>query len=64
MNLFRFLLLLAAAYLAWRLWQRFFVTPAAPPKDEYLPTARCAKCGAHVAAGSLSSQGYCGRCTE
>lgn len=65
MNLFRILLLLVAAYLIWRLWQRFFATPTvSPPKDEYLPTARCGKCGAHVAPGSLSTQGLCGRCAE
>lgn len=64
MNLFRLLLLLAAAYLAWRLWQRFFAVRAAPPQDAYLPTVRCGKCGAHVATGSLSSQGLCGRCAE
>lgn len=64
MNLFRVLLLLAATYLVWRLWRRFFATPAAPPKDDYLPTARCGKCGAHVAAETLSRDGLCGRCVE
>lgn len=64
MTLFRLLLLLGAAYLIWRLWQRFFVSPSAPPEDPYLPTARCAKCGAHVAADTRSARGLCGRCTE
>ena len=64
MNIFRLLLLLAAAYLIWRLWRHFSTTPATPPQTDYLPTTRCSKCGAHVAAETLSSGGLCGRCLE
>lgn len=68
MNLFRVLLLLGAAWLAWRLY-RSLAKPQlrnrkTPPAAGYEPMARCTRCGVHAPAGTLSSSGLCGRCSE
>jgi hypothetical protein len=56
------LLLLALAYVAWRLLQRALAAPreAEPPRFE--PTARCARCGTHVPRAQLDAAGLCTRC--
>ncbi|MBI2383584.1 MAG: hypothetical protein HYV18_05905 [Gammaproteobacteria bacterium] len=67
MSLLRILLILAAAYIAWRLLQRLFPglqpPPGRPPR-EFETMARCTKCGTYVPQGTLNSRGLCGRCAE
>ncbi len=70
MNLFRVLLLLGAVWLIWKLYKSFKPqirhedAPPAPPTPGYEPMARCVACGVHAPAGTLSSSGRCGRCSE
>ena len=64
-RILQLLLLLALAYIAWRLLKRALAPPrepgpgAGPPRFE--PTARCARCGTHVPAAELEA-GACARC--
>ena len=69
MNLFRILLVLGAAWLIWRFYKSLKSGPGnpSPPSQgapTYEPMARCTKCDVHAPAGSLSSSGRCGRCSE
>lgn len=70
MNLFRLLLLIAAAWLVWRLLRglRVHVSRIEPPKaaspETFEPMARCSRCGVHQPAQSLSSAGLCGKCAS
>ncbi|WP_043114215.1 hypothetical protein [Solimonas soli] len=65
MNLFRLLLLAAAAYVFWRLLKISSRAPLPPAQDEphYEAMARCAGCGTYLPARSLSRSGRCGRCS-
>lgn len=66
---FRLILLIAAAWIVWRLLRGLRVhvsrvdSPPQTPKDSFEPMARCARCGVHLPASSLSPAGLCGRCT-
>jgi threonine/homoserine/homoserine lactone efflux protein len=70
MNLFRILLFLVAAYIVWRLYRalRAKSEGGSPmprtPGDDYEVMVRCARCGIHAPASSLSKSGLCGRCSE
>lgn len=66
MNLFRLLLLLAIAWLLWRLLRPLLTASRTPPKpvDGYEPMARCERCGTYLPANTLSREGRCGRCQE
>jgi hypothetical protein len=58
-----FLLLIALAFVVWRLLRGALAPPAsreAPP--EFEPTARCARCGTHVPRTQLDAAGACARC--
>ena len=57
------LLLVALAYIAWRVVRNALAPPASaaePPKFE--PTGRCVKCGTHVPRDQLDAAGHCARC--
>lgn len=59
------LLLLALAYVAWRLLRRALAPPREPgaePPPRFEPTARCANCGTHVPRDQLDAAGACARC--
>jgi hypothetical protein len=65
--MFRLLLIAAAVWVVWRLLRgvRVHVERVQPPPPErFEPMARCAKCGTHLPASSLSKSGTCGRCSE
>lgn len=68
MNIFRVLIVLAAAWLIWRIVRQVRAQLSrrdpAPPPDAYEPMARCAKCGTYLPLKSLNSAGLCGRCSE
>ncbi|MFP5306634.1 MAG: PP0621 family protein [Gammaproteobacteria bacterium] len=67
MNVLRLLLLLAAAWLIWRIVRQVraqLARQSPPPADAYEPMSQCAKCGTHLPARSLNSAGVCGRCGE
>lgn len=66
MNILRFLLLVAAAWLIWRIVRqvRGQLQQRRPPADEFEPMARCAGCGTFLPARSLNAAGRCGRCSE
>jgi len=69
MNLFRLLLLALAVYFVWRLINVSRRSPAAPPTGstdsaDFEPMQRCAQCGTHLPASSLSRAGICGRCGD
>jgi hypothetical protein len=59
-----FLLLIALAFVVWRLVRGALAPPApradAPPTFE--PTARCARCGTHVPRAQLDAAGACAHC--
>lgn len=65
-RLLQLLLLIALAWVAWRLVRKALAPPptgdGAPPQFE--PTARCAKCGTHVPRTELDAAGTCSRCRE
>lgn len=65
MNLFKLILLAAAAWIVWRLLRGLRVQvsriePAQPPEFEKM--ARCAQCGVHLPGNALSPAGLCGKC--
>ena len=65
--IFRLLLLAALAWIAWRLLQHFTraqTLQPPPQQDHFEPMERCQKCGTHLPARALSSDGRCGRCSE
>lgn len=67
MNILRLLIIMAAAWLVWRIVKqvRGQLPPRNPPTgDLYEPMARCTKCGIHLPAKALNSAGLCGRCSE
>lgn len=68
MNLFRLLLLVAAAWIVWRLYRSVMASRALrqspPPEASFEPMARCTRCNAHVPAQSLSAEGLCGHCRD
>ncbi len=70
MTFLRILLLVAAAWLVWRIFRqvRAQLQQQPPPgdvRDElYEPMAQCAKCGTHMPEKTLNSKGTCGRCSE
>lgn len=67
MNLFRLLLIAAAAWIVWRLIGgargAALRSSREPPPATYEPMARCARCGTHLPAAALSRAGLCGRCS-
>lgn len=67
MNILRLLIIVAAAWLVWRIVKQVrsqLPRQNPPPGDLYEPMARCAKCGTHLPAKALNSAGLCGRCGE
>ena len=64
MNILRLLLLVAAAWLIWRIVRRgrAQLEQRRKPADEFEPMARCAQCGTFLPARSLDAAGKCGRC--
>lgn len=69
MNLFRLLLLAAAAWVVWRLWRAVRARLAPPPEpppgaDRFEPMARCRRCGTHLPVASLTRSGHCIKCAE
>jgi peptidoglycan/LPS O-acetylase OafA/YrhL len=65
MRLLQILLLLALAWVVWRLIRNRLAPPAErdqtrPP--EFEPMARCAACGVHVPKIQLDTSGRCPRC--
>lgn len=60
-RLLLFLLLVALAFVAWRLVRRALAPPSEPPPT-FEPTARCARCGTHVPRAQLDATGACARC--
>ncbi|MES0873015.1 hypothetical protein [Sinimarinibacterium thermocellulolyticum] len=66
MNILRILLLVAAAWLVWRIVRqiRAQLRQQPPVSNEFEPMARCAACGTHLPARSLDATGRCGRCSE
>ncbi|HEY1075675.1 MAG TPA: PP0621 family protein [Fontimonas sp.] len=71
MTFLRILLLVAAAWLVWRIFRQVraqLQAPTAPQNDvrddHFEPMARCAQCGTHMPAKVLNSKGTCGRCSE
>lgn len=67
MNLFKLLLLGAALWIVWRILRglRIQVSRIEAPQqkpDQFEPMTRCARCGVHLPAAALSSQGLCGKC--
>ena len=63
--LFRLILLLAAAWVLWRLLRgvRIHVVRGQQPSaPTFEPMARCTRCGVHQPKASLSAAGLCGRC--
>lgn len=63
----RILLLLALAFVLWRLFVgvRAKLAPPPPPQapgEAFEPMAPCQRCGTYLPARSLSSEGLCGRC--
>ncbi|NKF21390.1 PP0621 family protein [Solimonas marina] len=70
MSLFRLLLLGAAVWLVWR-WlfpqprrPRTAATSRPAPPPDYERMLRCAQCGTHMPATSLSPDGRCDRCVR
>lgn len=65
-RLLQLLLLIALAYVAWRLLRRALQPPRGPGAGEgpprFEPTARCARCGTHVPREQLDAAGACARC--
>jgi hypothetical protein len=64
-RLLQLLLLIALAYVAWRLVRKALAPPAAPgdaAPPQFEPTARCTKCGTHVPRAELDAAGTCSRC--
>jgi hypothetical protein len=61
-RLLALLLLLALAYVAWRLLQRALAKPREPEPPRFEPTARCTRCGTHVPHAQLDAAGLCTRC--
>lgn len=67
MNLLRLLLLVAAAWLIWQVARQVRRQLSQRPpeiENDFEPMARCARCGTHLPAKSLNSNGLCGRCSE
>lgn len=67
MNILRLLLLVAAAWLVWRIVRQVraqLQQRRPPPTDAFEPMARCAQCGTFLPANALSASGKCGRCSE
>jgi hypothetical protein len=62
-RLLQLLLLIALAYIAWRLLRRALAPPREPEsgRPRFEPTARCGRCGTHVPAAELAD-GLCARC--
>lgn len=63
MRLLQILLLIALAWVAWRLIRKALAPPPSrtePP--EFQPTARCTQCGTHVPRAQLNANGICERC--
>jgi len=65
-RLIQLLLLVALAFIVWRLIRNALAPPPgpgggeAPPRFE--PTARCDRCGTHVPRAELDAAGLCARC--
>jgi hypothetical protein len=63
MRVLQVILLLALAWVVWRLVRRALAPPpnrTEPP--EFEPTARCAQCGTHVPRTQLDAHGVCRHC--
>ena len=63
----KFLLLIAAAWIAWRAWttiqqQRNRVHRNEP--EAFEPMVRCRQCGVHLPRSAVSTQGLCGKCAS
>lgn len=66
MNILRLLLLVAAAWLIWRIVRqvRGQLQQRQRPTEVFEPMARCSQCGTYLPARSLNASGKCGRCSE
>ena len=60
-RILQILLLLALAWLLWRVVKNL-LAPRAPPPPEFQPVARCASCGTHVPREQLDAAERCPRC--
>ena len=58
------LLLIALAFVVWRVLRNALAPPAAPADaaPRFEPTGRCEKCGTHVPRDQLDAAGHCARC--
>ena len=63
-RLLQLLILIALAFVIWRLVRKMLAPPAQPPPPEFEPTARCAQCGTHVPRTELNAAGVCRRCAQ
>lgn len=60
-RILQILLLLALAWLLWRVVKNL-LAPRAPAPPEFQPVARCASCGTHVPREQLDAAERCPRC--
>jgi predicted Zn-ribbon and HTH transcriptional regulator len=64
-RLLQILLLIALAYVAWRLVRNALAARAGTADREpqrFAPTARCARCGTYVPREQLDASGACPKC--
>jgi hypothetical protein len=67
MNPVRLLLLAGLVWLVWKVlksWRVEVIRREPPAPERFEPMARCARCGLHLPAQSLSVDGRCGACSR